>query len=120
MKKLSSILITVSSLVLLTNCATILKDKNQIVNFNTSNGENGKIRIKGAVHKIPGQVSVERNKENLRVFAASDNCTPLTVESTVEPVFFVNIISGGTFGSTTDFASGHMWKYQDTVTVNCK
>jgi len=38
----------------------------------------------------------------------------------INPVFFVNILSGGVFGSTTDYATDSMWKYDENVHLDCK
>ena len=49
------------------------------------------------------------------------NCKSETVaEKTVDPIFFINVVSGGPFGSTTDYSTEKMWKYADNVTLNCK
>lgn len=103
-----------------TGCATILKEDTQKVNISTSTGEQTTVTINGESHTVPGVVSVKRSKEDL-VIQAGGNCTENTVATpSVEPVFWVNILSGGAFGSTTDYASEKMWKYQDNISVSCK
>jgi len=41
-------------------------------------------------------------------------------EKSVDPKFFVNILSGGSFGSTTDYSTEKMWKYNENVVISCK
>jgi diacylglycerol kinase family enzyme len=38
----------------------------------------------------------------------------------VDSKFFINVLSGGALGSTTDYASEEMWKYDDNVVIQCK
>jgi hypothetical protein len=50
----------------------------------------------------------------------AEGCTEATnLNKEVETAFFINIISGGVFGSSTDYATEKMWKYQDSVTISC-
>jgi len=42
------------------------------------------------------------------------------MENDVDPKFFVNVLSGGPFGSSTDYGTEKMWKYAENVTIACK
>ncbi len=104
----------------MSGCATILKGKTQQVNIATSNNEQATITIDGKVVTAPSIVEITRKNENLVVSTSTKGCTPTSVSSAIEPVFFVNILSGGPFGSTTDYATGSMWKYDENIMINCK
>lgn len=119
MKKLPLFLIVASLAV--SGCATIIKGKTQQVNIGTSNNEPIAATIQGKSVQVPGVVTVNRKKENLEIATDAENCTSTQIaNSSVEPTFWVNILSGGAFGSTTDYASDSMWKYDDQITINCK
>lgn len=107
--------------VLMTGCASILNDKDQRVNVSTSNGSTIQGTVNGQPFTAPSVVTVNRENK-AKVFATSNpNCAKETlVDKTVDPVFFINVISGGPFGSTTDYSTEKMWKYADTVTISCK
>ncbi len=112
-------IIAVASLT--TGCATIFKGKTQKVNIATSNNEQISVNVDGKTVTAPSVVELTRKDSGLTVTTSAKGCTPNTsVESSIEPVFFVNILSGGPFGSTTDYVTGSMWKYDSNIVVNCK
>ena len=52
--------------------------------------------------------------------ATTEGCAPETaMPKSVDSKFFINIISGGVFGSTTDYTTEKMWRYSETVVVAC-
>ena len=113
--------VVVSSIVLVSGCATILNEDSQKINVATSNGEAIKGSINGVPFEAPGIVSIQRSQDDAILVASTEGCTSQTVvPSSVDPKFFINILSGGAFGSTTDYASDDMWKYENSVTINCK
>lgn len=121
MKKLIAISAFAALTMQITGCATIINDKTQRVNITTSNGEKSEFIIAGKTVEAPGIVDVKRSQDPLIIESKTDKCASKTVaNSKVDPVFFVNILSGGAFGSTTDYASDKMWKYEDTIQVSCK
>ncbi len=121
MKKIVMMASMIAVASLTTGCATILKGKTQKVNIATSNNKQITVNVDGKTVTAPGIVEVARKNENLVVSTSEKGCTPNTsVDSSIEPVFFVNILSGGVLGSTTDYATGSMWKYDSNITVNCK
>lgn len=111
--------VLIGAVLVTTSCATILKDKNHKINVITSNNKRAKVQIDGASYDVPGVINVSRQKENKTLESKTSGCSSVAMESTVEPVFFVNILSGGTFGSTTDYSTGNMWKYQDNIVLPC-
>ena len=113
--------VVASSIVLASGCATILNDDAQNVNLLTSNGEKISGTINGVQFQGPGIVSIMRSQDDAIIVANTEGCTPQTVApSSVDMKFFINILSGGAFGSTTDYASDDMWKYENSITINCK
>ena len=105
---------------LLSSCATILNDDLQNINVSSS-AESIKGTIDGVPFKGPGIVQVKRAKSDKIIVVDTPSCNKQTLlVSTVDPKFFINILTGGTFGSSTDYGSEKMWKYQDQVIIPCK
>ena len=119
MKKTSLLVaFSIGSAVLFSGCATILSGKTQAVNV-TSNPSNKMVKIDGRTVQTPSIVTLERGKDNLVL--KSDECgSQKLVSKHINPVFFVNILSGGAFGSTTDYATGAMWKYDENINLECR
>ena len=51
-----------------------------------------------------------------------ENCNKdILLKKEINPTFYVNILSGGAFGSTTDYSTDSMWQYDSTnLNVDCK
>lgn len=121
MKKTIVLAALLLSISLTTGCATILKGKTQKVNIATSNNKQITVTVDGKTAQVPGVVEVKRREAELVISTKEPGCTPQTVAANeVESAFWVNILSGGAFGSTTDYATESMWKYDENITVNCK
>ena len=106
-----------------TGCATLLNEKNQNVNVVTSTGQKADIVVDGTPHKAPTVVPIRRSKGDKLITTQNPKCHQTTIAtSSLDNVFFINLLSGysSTSGSTTDFATGEMWKYQDTIVISCK
>ena len=69
---------------------------------------------------VPGVVTVKKENKDKVLVADDAKCTDISLNKEVESAFFINILSGGVFGSSTDYGSDKMWKYQDSVSVPCK
>ncbi len=110
-----------ASAFILSGCASILNDNDQAINVNTSTGKSISGTVNGQPFNAPGIVYVARENKN-KVFATNEpGCAKETVaDKSVDGVFFVNILSGGPLGSTTDYGTERMWKYADTVTISCQ
>ncbi len=105
----------------LTSCASIINEKTQRINVITSTGEKVKGTIDGIPFEAPSIVDVQRSNHDKILVTNDPKCNPTTIaQKSVDPIFFINILSGGVFGSTTDYVSEKMWKYQDSVTISCK
>jgi hypothetical protein len=101
-------------------CATILNEETQRINVASSNGKPIKGNIDGLPFEGPGIVAVKRAKADKIIVTDTEGCTKQTnLASTVDGKFFINILSGGAFGSTTDYSTEEMWKYSESVTVTC-
>ena len=105
----------------LSGCASILNDQTQQVNVSSSSGSNIKGTVNGVPFTAPGVVTVTRENKNKVFVTDTEGCARETVaEKSVDPKFFVNILSGGSFGSTTDYSTEKMWKYNENVVISCK
>jgi hypothetical protein len=123
MKKVLSLLcivLMVCAVGLLGGCATILSGKTQSVNITTDTGKKYAASIDGQKYTVPAVIELTRANKD-KVMTLEDCPDQKTLfHKEINPVFFVNILSGGVFGSTTDYASDSMWKYQpENVNVKC-
>jgi uncharacterized protein YceK len=118
MKKKLLVAIPLASAILFSGCATILSGKTQKINV-TSYPSHQKVTIGSQTVVTPAIVAVDRDNKDLIVKAK--NCDAQRLEQAqINPVFFVNILSAGAFGSTTDYATGAMWKYDDNIHIDCE
>jgi len=117
MKVMMMILVSVA----LTSCASMFNEKQQKINIVSSNNTPLKGTISGVPFTGPGIVSIDRSKTDKIIFVDGDACTKQTaLNSSVDTNFWINILSSGPFGSSTDYSTEKMWKYQDTVVIPCK
>jgi hypothetical protein len=85
-------------------CATILNDSTQTVNVRASNGASISGTVDGKPFAAPGSVPLERKKSAATFMTDAPGCAKSTnVNSDVDSNFFINILSGGVFVSTTDY-----------------
>lgn len=116
------VLMTGGLFTLLAGCASILTDDTTAVNVGTSNGKEVPVKIDGVVYNAPTVVHVKKSDKDKIITAPSNSgCAKQTVmKRKVEDAFWVNILSGGPLGSTTDYATDKMWTYEDSVVVTCR
>ena len=101
-------------------CATILEDDTQSLNVRTSNNKAVTISVGGQSAVTPTSITVDRDGSKIAVTTGAEGCSSSTaVDREVDTTFFVNILSGGVYGSTTDYATGKMWEYENDIVVNC-
>jgi hypothetical protein len=119
-KKVMLLSCAISLVLLLGGCATILSGKSQKINIATERSEKCNVTLDGRNIPVPAIIDVEReNRDKILTVEGCPNEQTL-LHKEINAVFFVNILSGGVFGSTTDYASGSMWKYQpENVKVDC-
>lgn len=109
----------VSLVVALSGCSSILTEKTQRVNV-VSNAKNLQVEIDGQVQNAPGIVTVLKENKDKTLTVKTEGCEQqIALNKQVEPTFFVNILSGGAFGSTTDYSTEKMWRYQESVEIQC-
>lgn len=115
--KLLAVAIAASSAV---GCSTILTDDNQKINVVSSSSQKFIVEVDGVKQEAPGIILVKKENKDKILKVVSEKCPQdIALNKTVEPTFFGNILSGGVFGSTTDYATDSMWRYQDSVQINC-
>jgi len=93
-------------------CSTIINGKTQTVSIN-SNVRDANITANGlAIGKTPftGEM-IRGDKTVVTVSKEGYISKTVTLSTDFEPIFWGNIISGGVIGSTTDAATGSMYKY---------
>jgi len=101
-------------------CATIISGTSQImtVNANVDGAEVHLITEAGEelLGTTPLTTRVKRGQEGtLRVRAEGYRPYQSALNKKINTVFWVNILSGGGFGSTTDYASGAMYEYEPST-----
>ncbi len=93
-------------------CATIVGGTSQNVSIN-SNVKGADVIVNGeTVGKTPYNGPIKRGKTTT-VTLQKDGYDPktITLSTEIESIFWGNIIIGGVLGSTTDLATGGMYKY---------
>lgn len=111
----------VTSVVLMTGCASILNNKTQMVNITASNGAKVTASADGRTFQTPSIVGLQRSQLDKVITTTDANCNPQTLAPRkIDPIFFINVVSGGALGSTTDYSTEKMWKYDDNLVISCK
>jgi len=119
MKKLA-VCASMASVVLMSGCASILNKETQPVNVSSSTGKTIKGNVDGAPFVAPGIVMVHRQKAPKVFNVETEGCAKTaSAASSVDIKFFGNIIFGGLIGSSTDFATDKMWKYDENIVITC-
>ena len=110
----------ISLVLFLGGCATILSGDNQKINITTERSEKCNVVLDGQNIAVPAIIDVERENRDKILTVEGCPTEQTLLHKEINAVFFVNILSGGVFGSTTDYASDSMWKYQpENVKVDC-
>lgn len=95
----------------LTGCATITTGTTQLVTI-TCNVEGATIKLDGQfIGKTPFTGEIEKNCNIITIEKKGYKTHTIALSTTLEGLFWGNIITGGTVGSITDFASGAAYKY---------
>ena len=109
------------SIIALSGCASILNEKTQAINVSSSSGSEIQGTVNGMPFKAPGILNILRESKDKIFVTETEGCAKETVAAkSVDPKFFINILSGGAFGSSTDYSTDKMWKYDDNVIISCK
>lgn len=92
-------------------CATVISGTTQMMTI-SSNVDGAEIFLDGEkIGTTPFTAAVPKNKSAVRVEAEGYQGENLSLSKSIDPMFFGNIIIGGTLGSITDFATGAAFQY---------
>ncbi|MCB0739165.1 MAG: PEGA domain-containing protein [Bacteroidetes bacterium] len=104
-------MLSLVGVLLLISCATITKGSNQLFTVNC-NVDGAQVLIDGIeVGVTPFAGEVKKNQKMLTVQKAGYKTYSAALSKNIEGAFWGNIITGGTLGSITDFASGAAYTY---------
>lgn len=117
---MKNLIIAVFASVSLAGCASIVNDKTDKITVTSNSDKNFTAMVDGKTFTVPGSVSVSRDGEEKTVTTNEPGCAPNTpVEKKMDNAFIGNVVTGGPFGSTTDYSTGQMWDYESNVTITC-
>ncbi|REL24834.1 PEGA domain-containing protein [Rhodohalobacter sp. SW132] len=103
--------ISIISFLVIASCATLTQGTKQTVTIN-SNVDGAQVYLEGAqIGTTPFVGEIPKNKEALTIQKDGYRTHTLSFSKSLEPIFWGNIISGGTIGSLTDFVSGAAYSY---------
>jgi hypothetical protein len=100
-----------SSSLLMSGCCSIFTSGPQTVSID-SQPQGADVKIGPYKGKTPYTVSLPRGKEYVIVAKYGDKTETLTLEKSIEPVYWVNILVWP--GLLIDLGTGKMWKYSPT------
>lgn len=128
MKKKLLIALPLVSAVMFSGCATLFGGGGKQTLSVSSDSEK---RVKAIISysdgstpqyiAIPGTVTINRKDKDILVKSQDNEFDDLVVKKEVNGWFWVNILGlpfGTLLSSTTDYASGSMWKYDEAVTIH--
>ena len=102
----------------ITSCATIATGTTQLVTIN-SNVDGATVSLDGVnVGKTPFTGEIKKNGKVVTIEKEGYKTYTIALSSSLEGLFWGNIIIGGTLGSITDFASGAAYKYAPARSVS--
>lgn len=120
MKNIFTAALASSVIALTSGCASILNDDTQQVNLATSNGKVITVNVDGQEFQAPGIATLTRENANKIITTNAAGCAPETLaKKEVDNMFWLNLLSGGSFGSSTDYSTENMWGYQERIVVTC-
>lgn len=103
--------ISILLLTVLASCATLTKGTEQTITIN-SNVDGAGVFLEGSqIGTTPYVGKIPKNKEAVTIEKDGYRTHTLSFSKSLEPIFWGNIISGGTLGSLTDFVSGAAYSY---------
>jgi hypothetical protein len=101
-------------------CSSIVNGKSQSISIN-SNVKDAEITFNGqTVGRTPFTGLVPRSSAaQVTLTKAGYKSKTVTMDTSIEPIFWGNIIIGGVLGSTTDASTGNMYKYNPaTISID--
>ena len=106
-----SLLIGITLSLFLASCVSIMKGTKQTVTIN-SNVDGADVYLEGQrIGETPFVGKIKKNKEAVTIKKNGYRTHTLSFSKSLEPLFWGNIITGGTLGSITDFATGAAYTY---------
>jgi len=94
-----------------TGCATIMSGTTQLVTI-SCNVDGADIALDGQfIGKTPFTGEIDKNGEILVVSKSGYKPFNIALSTSIDAMFWGNIITGGTLGSITDFSSGAAYEY---------
>ena len=121
MKKTLLLGVTAGAMVMFSGCATILDGDTQKISVNSNPAQHVKFELDGKQYTTPSIILLKREKKDKIINIEDNKCKKqVLLNKKINPTFFVNILSGGALGSTTDASTGAMWKYDDNVNIDCR
>lgn len=102
-------------------CASIISGSSQLLSVNANvDGAEVHLVTEGGVETLLGTTPlttrIKRGQEGvLRVSADGYRPYSTALNKKINNVFWVNILSGGTFGSSTDYKTGAMYAYEPST-----
>lgn len=107
----TKLLIGITISLFLVSCATIMKGTEQTITIN-SNVDGADIYVESVkIGETPFVGKIKKNQDAIRIEEEGYKPYTLALSKSLEPIFWGNIIIGGTLGSITDFASGAAYTY---------
>jgi len=100
----------------LSGCATIIGGTSQLLTVNANVAGAEVFFNDSLLGTTPLTARVQRGKEGiLRVRAEGYMPYQIAVNKKISTLFWVNIFSGGSFGSSTDYSTGAMYEYEPST-----
>lgn len=109
---------SIGLLLLTTSCSSIINGTKQTVTID-SNVKGADININGtSVGTTPFTGKIPRGSST-QIYVSKEGYESknIILNSDIEPIFWGNIIIGGVFGSSTDFGTGALYKYNPATVV---
>ncbi len=107
---------------LVSGCATIMSGETQKINVTSSGKPNVKFEVDGQTAETPAVISVKREKKDKVIIVKDETCNQkkVVLPKKLNNMFLGNLLSGGVWGSTTDYITGAMWEYDSSVNIYCE
>ena len=106
-------------------CASIIDGTSQNINLmpNVSDKVPATVVTSDGEQKVtlPTVIHTDKSKKDIIVNIDENSCyeaSTQAVQSSIDPVILGNLITGGVFGSTTDFATGAAWEYDKSAIIH--
>ena len=116
-------IITLSALVMLTSCASIVDGSQQAISVTTApdNGATCQLQNNNGtffVNQTPGTVQIKQSTSDIVTLCQKGDKSGVAVtSSSTKGMAFGNILAGGIIGAAVDMGTGAAYKYPSLITV---